>query len=417
MKYLESLLSHESPLLKSYSFDGRAGSLSKWYTNSLPLPPNSAPALRTLYINEVPLLPEAPLPALTHLALCNINLPGLHGKIAWVVRSCPNLVALTLSNDVRLDDLDQDPEPVYLQHLRRLTLNTVDSHSLRFYLGLIPPANHQIALQVLNYQLDMWSVPSGPELARSIQGPIRTLAFGSHRVTSDFTVSVTAVASNRAFHIVSSLAHSRKAVISQWLDRLLGLGAAAHTFWAVREVWVSHGDLRWGVHSETVAAAIAALHMLDTIVFVYYGSRQAQTVIGGHEPDLSLCPDAEDPSFNSPLLKTVRVIYSCGTGDAGQAGEPDRRSSGSISQVLTFVKMLEQLRLGAKYRYLDRLVVQTDRSIMLIPGQAEKLREYIKEVVVETIDEGPTIPLPAICHEPRAGPGGDFRKMVAGALW
>ncbi|KAI1784698.1 hypothetical protein LXA43DRAFT_193722 [Ganoderma leucocontextum] len=416
MKYLESLLSHESPLLKSYSFDGRAGSLSKWHTHALPLPPNSAPALRDLHIDQVPLLPEVPLPALTHLALCNINLPGIHGKIARVVRSCPNLVTLILSNDVRLDVLDQDPEPLRLQHLRRLTLNTVDAHSLEFYLTLIPPANHQIALQVLNYQIDIWAIPSGPELARCIQGPIRTLAFGSHRVTSDFTVSVTGIASNRAFHIVSSLAHSRRTTIGQWLDRLLGLAAAAHTFWAVREVWVTHGDQRWSVHSETVAAAIASLHMLDTIVFVRHRSRQAQTVEVAPEPDLSLCPDAEDPSFNSPLLKTVRIVcYSSGDGDDGQLGEPERRSSGL--QVLTFAAMLEQLKSGAKYRYLDRLVVQTDRGIVPIQDQVEKLREYIKEVLVETVDQRPTIPLPAICNEPRTGPGGDFRKVVAGALW
>ena len=422
MKYLESLLSHESPLLTSYSFDGRAGSLSKWHTHALPLPPNSPHALRDLYINEVPLLPEVPLPALTHLALCNINLPGLHGKIARVVRSCPNLVALTLNNDVRLDDLDQDPQPAYLQHLRRLTLNSVDSHSLRFYLTLIPPASHPIALQVLNYQLDMWSIPSGPELAHAIQGPIRTLAFASHRVGSDFTVTVTAVASNRAFHIVSALAHSRRTAIGQWLDRLLGLGlgTAAHTFWAVREVWVTHGDLRWGVHSDTIAKATAALHMLDTIVLVYHRSRQAQTVVGGMEPDLSLCPDAEDPSFNSPLLKTVRVVchaHGSSDGDGDRVDEPGRRSSGFVLQPLTFVRMLEQLRSGERYRYLDRLIVQTDRSIVPDPEQVEKLREYIKEVVVETMDQRPTVPLPDICHELRAGPGGDFRKTVAGALW
>ena len=275
---------------------------------------------------------------------------------------------------------------------------------------------------MLNYQLDMWSIPSGPELAHAIQGPIRTLAFASHRVGSDFTVTVTAVASNRAFHIVSALAHSRRTAIGQWLDRLLGLdvGMAAHTFWAVREVWVTHGDLRWGVHAETVAKAIAALHMLDTIVLVYHRSRQAQTVVGGMEPDLSLCPDAEDPSFNSPLLKTVRVVchaHGSSDGDGDRVDEPGRRSSGFVLQPLTFVRMLEQLRSGERYRYLDRLIVQTDRSIVPDPEQVEKLREYIKEVVVETMDQRPTVPLPDICHELRAGPGGDFRKTVAGALW
>ncbi|PIL29913.1 hypothetical protein GSI_07823 [Ganoderma sinense ZZ0214-1] len=416
MKYLESLLSHESPLLRAYSFDGRAGSLSKWHTHALPLPPNSPSVLRDLYINEVPLLPELPLPSLTHLALCNINLPGLHGKIARVVRSCPNLIALALSNDVRLDDLDQDPEPAYLPHLRRLTLNNADSHSLNFYLNLVPPADHPIAFQVLNYKLDLWSTPSGPSLAGTLKDPIRTLAFASHRVNSDFTVSVTAIASaTRAFHIVSELAHSRRASIKQWLDRLID--APSLTFWAVREVWVTHGDVRWGVHAETVAAAIAGLRFLDTLVLVYRRSRQAQTVVGGMEPDLALCPNAEDRAFNSPLLKTVRIVcYS--HGDGGRVGgEADKGSSGFVLQVLTFVGMLEQLRAGAKYRYLDRIVLQTDRSIMPIPEQVEKLREYVKEVVVETVDERPAVPLPDTCHEPRAGPGGDFRKTVAGALW
>lgn len=418
MKYLESLLSHESPLLKSYSFNGRAGSLPKWHTHALPLPPRSTATLRDLHIDEVPLLPEVPLPALTHLALCKLNMPGLHSKIARVVRSCPNLVALALSNDVRLGDLDQDPEPVHLPHLRRLTLDAVDCHTLRFYLTLIPLSNHQIALQVLEYQLDMWSIPSGPELARCIQGPIRILAFGSHRVTSDFILSVTAVASNRAFHIVSTLAHSRRTAISQWLDRLLGLGAAAHTFWAVREVWITHGDQRWDVHTETVAAAIATLHMLDTIVFVHCRSRQGQAVLVAPEPSLSLCPDAESPSFNSPLLKTVRIVcHAYGDGDVDQTGEAEGRSGGFVLQALTFMGMLNQLRSGTRYRYLERLVIQTDRSVVPVQEQVEKLRDYLKEVVVETVDERPTIPLPAICREPRIGPGGDFRKTVAGALW
>ncbi|TBU30863.1 hypothetical protein BD311DRAFT_786938 [Dichomitus squalens] len=411
MKYLESLLSLESPLLRSYSFDGRAGSLSKWHTHALPIPMNAAASLRDLYINEVPLLPEIPLPNITHLALCNISLPGLHGKIEHVLRGCPNIVYLALSNDVRLDELDQDPAPLHLQHLRRLTLNTVDAYSLKFYLSLIPPTTHTIALQVLTYQPDIWTINHGPQVANCIQSPIKRLAFGGHRdwSTVDFTVSVTAVASSSVFHIVSYLAHSRKLVVREWLSHLLNLEVPS-AFWAVREVWVTHGDERWTVHSESVARAIAGLPLLDTIVLSH---RHSRTLM---EPDLSLCPNVDDPLFNSPSLKNLRLIYYDSTGDSQLDDLKARRSRGVVRQSLAFYRMVVQLRTNA-YRYFDRLVVQHEQTVEPTEEHIEVLREHFREVIVEVVDRRPSIPLPETCYETRLGPGGDFRKLVAGALW
>ena len=78
--------------------------------------------------------------------------------------------------------------------------------------------------------------------------------------------------------------------------------------------------------------------------------------------------------------------------------------------------MLSQLKTSA-YRYFDRLLMQVHQTVEPSEEHIEILREYFKEVVVEVVDRRPGMPLPEACYEPRAGPGGDFRRQVAGALW
>ncbi|RDX51477.1 hypothetical protein OH76DRAFT_294627 [Lentinus brumalis] len=402
INYVQSLSKFSSPGLMSCSLCGRTGDLFKWPTHSFLLPTTATAALRDLYIRGVPLLPSSPLPHLTHLALCDIHMQGLHPAIANFLSLCPSLESLVLSK--LADGAVPDPQPLHMEKLRRLTIHNLPQAALQYYLALLPSTPSQSATQIL-YTRD---AAVGSDIARWM----------SHRAfQADTRLAFTRQVYNRSWHddAIAVVSPDQVAHVSQterltsgqdtqgiW-DRYAELITHSTTLPCVREVWVTNvsrvRDHKFAIlHS--IVASLPALEML-----VLKDNRHA-----GHttfiSPDLSLCPSALDPSFKAHQLKSLRLIY-------GLLPESSSRHT-YVLYALSFVDMLAQLRTGA-YDYLEHLVLQVVRQLVINESDLSQLREHFSTVEVEYVDVLPDLPLPAYCNEPRAGPYGS--GCWEGALW
>ncbi|KAI0693759.1 hypothetical protein C8T65DRAFT_62611 [Cerioporus squamosus] len=403
INYVQSLMKFSAPGLMSYAVCGRTGNLRKWPTHSLPLSSTSTAALRDLYISGVPLLPSSPLPQLTHVALCDIEMRDLHIAIANLLACCPSLESLVLSE---LDDGSvPEPQPlrIPMERLRRLTIHELTEAAVRFYLALLPITSSQSATQLLG------NGPSASVVSRWLSDrasqPESTLAF-THmlpRWSSDWHyVALTVTSPDQVVHVLEE-----KTVISNghdlwnWCAQIVTHSTA---LLGVREVWVTNVSRMRDDKFATLQSTIASLPALETLVLK--DNRHA-----GHttlsSPDLSMCPSALDPSFHSDRLKTLRVIYGL---------SPESSSTHSyVLYALSLADMFAQLRTGA-YDYFEHLVVQLVRQLVINEADLSELREHFTTVQVQYVDGLPDLPLPAFCNESRAGPYGSRAQWV-GALW
>ncbi|RPD59390.1 hypothetical protein L226DRAFT_219533 [Lentinus tigrinus ALCF2SS1-7] len=399
INYVRSLMQHSTPALTSYAFCGRTGDISKWPTHELPLPLTSAALLRDLYIRDVPLLPSIALPHLTHLALSKIEMRGLHTAVANVLSLCPNLEALVLAQLFQIDSATPDPQPLHMKKLRRLTLYGMTQTSLQYYLTLLPRGSPQSATQLLSSFETASVLPNG-----TFENTTRIAFTYARPATPSFSrphhTELTMTTPDRVVHVVQELMNRSplsglQYALGGWYE---GLSVHSARLSQVREVWFTNMCRANAEESQVVHSIVALLPALETLVITEEYAGNVHPV----SPNLSLCPSAHDPSFQSRRLKNLRIA-------CGLSSRSDPTHS-YVLYALLFADMLAQLKTGA-YDYLEHLVVLAVRQLVISEADLAQLREHFSTVKAEYVDVLPGMPVPACCNEPRAG------IKWTGALW
>ncbi|RDX53012.1 hypothetical protein OH76DRAFT_1480055 [Lentinus brumalis] len=394
--HLRSLMKFSSPGLRSYTFCGENSfgrdllkmSL-RWPGHSLPLPSGSTATLRDIHIQRIPLLPSSPLPQLTHLALCEIYMRGLHIAIANVLSLCPSLESLVLSSLFDIDNASiQDPQPLYMKELHRLTMPT----------QLLIDADPTTPL------VSQW-------LSLEAFQPATSIAFTRTELYNHDWMSFTRVSSDHVAHVSReffSRGFDRSGTFRgspRWYAKLMPPG---ESLLDVREVWVANSvSKERDVEFAFLQPTIASLPALETLVLRDHSHGGGRSERDSIFPGLSMCPSMLDPSFQSHRLKTLRLIYGL---------RPSRhRSHTSPKWRLSFKTMLTQLKTGA-YDYLEHLVVQMGPQLVVRETDLVQLRAHFTTVQLENVDEDlPEMPLPSYCDDPRAGPHGS--QGWVGSIW
>ncbi|KAI0696484.1 hypothetical protein C8T65DRAFT_663634 [Cerioporus squamosus] len=366
--------------------------------------------LRRLHLRSVTTLPRCKFPGLTHLALGDIELE--RGSIIELLGRCPKLESLII---YKLSSLRIRPNAAgqaqcqdllgSLPHLRRVRLQDLSQTYLSFFLDRIPKHPQGYSLHVANRYCDAGAILHGHSVV-----PVSTMHIrldpSQWNAPEFYSPSVAFLGSQSVVRVETS---TRLAFEHPSLRNFLymdGPDWLRHTFrdksalQSVSEVWVVNFRTDWwDACAEPLRTTIVALPALEIISIVMDQSR------GCGEPDLRILPGGHDVAFDSPRLKTARLVYGCDRHveyrrivDSGQYGDllkPRETKQLSLSRVI------EQLKSGA-FEYLDRLVLCAASHLMFDEAEVEQLRGYVSQVDVEYSDVTPGVLLPEYAREPEA---------------
>ncbi|KAI0735930.1 hypothetical protein C8Q76DRAFT_713767 [Earliella scabrosa] len=410
LKTFRSFLQLVHPELESFTCCGLRPNDPIWHERRLVITQNEFPRLRHLVLQGIAFRVTRPLPTLTHLILSQITLPRLHIRVARLLCSCPSLENVVLSQLFQPDDPDATPPQPLLPHLRRVVLHDLVSRSLRFYLSLTALCGDEVGLQILNVTANHGTFAFEPVVSERVQEDPVMLGIGTCTVPAGFgehtLVSLTVASPVSAVRIASTpelIGMSHYRTPGTWVERVL---PARERLAGVQEVWIVNASPRdsGSVHTTEfdghLREVVGKLPALQTVVL--------STMAGGEyvlrPPRLSFLPSIiDDPSFNSPDLKTLRLVQ-CSSSSTGLS-QADDVPDDQVPRRMDFSGMLTELASSA-YCYLERLVVQIVPGIVVEESDVEQLREYFSTVVVERILEPPRMPLPQCCVEVDEGPGG-----------
>lgn len=351
-----------------------------------PLSAETTPRLRYLHMQHITTLMSAGLPNLTHISLSRLNITRCHVKVAKVLTSCPNLVNIILD---RLGNWtpprNQQPQAT-LSRLRRVTLHEMTTQVNRFYLLVFGCERDGIAVQVLSREVLLQRFPVQDILPRYIRGGPSLLAIIAHwhpssirlppHIADRHLLSVTAVGPHSTFRI-----SRQPKVLGEHLHRIL---TNKESLRHLREVWlVDISSSNPPRMAENVAAALASLTTLETVVVVY-------DHVCSREPrmNMRMLPKLSDPNFASAKLKTLCLVH-------GHGSAPRPHDGGKIC----LSKMLQQLAFR-QYEYFETLILRTTPHLTVDEEDLEELHRYFPVVRYEHISRLPDLPLPEYCIEP-----------------
>ncbi|RDX51460.1 hypothetical protein OH76DRAFT_1554868 [Lentinus brumalis] len=403
----DPLFDRPYPRLEYFSFcDATAETIP------IPFPPFAqglTSHLRRLSLRSVSVLPWCEFPCLTHLALGDVT--AIHADIIELLGRCPQLESLMIRNIRRRSgpneawDKYQDISKS-LPRLRRVVLQDLRDTFLPFYLYKIPKHPHGYSLQVVGVTAFTKYCDAGAILCDHSVGPVKTVHIGLEpprwnvREPTDFYApSVAFLGQQSVVRVgtVTRLEAERCVDGPDWLRHTL---RDKSTLQAVSDVWVVNFRPGWWDAFEIpLRDNISGLPALEVVTIVMDQSRDCG------EPDLRILPDGRDPVFDSPRLKTVRLVYAYDreveyrrvveTGQYCDLLKPRETKQLSLS------KVLEQLKTGA-FEYLDRLVLHIAPRFAFYDVELAEVRGYVPQVDIECSDETPRVPLPEYAREPEA---------------
>ncbi len=418
LKSFGSFLQLIHPELESFTCCAINPSDQIWQRRRLAINHDQFPQLRHLVLKGVISRVTSPLTTLTHLILSQVSHPGLHVRVARLLRYCPNLKNLVLSRLFQGDTGGDDvPQPL-LPHLRRVVLHDLVSRSLRFYLSLTALSSGEVGLQILNVTANYGAFSFEPILSERLSEDPVMLGIGiclaADSLSEHTVVSITLATPVSALRIASTpelIEMSQYREAGLWVERIL---SERERLRSVQEVWLVDGspEVRGSEQifdfGKNVRAVISALPALETAVLLAVADHGEGRI---RPPELSSClPNVvDDPSFDSQHLKTLRLVC-CDTAVVGIQGD-DRDTAGIAMDASTPIKTLDLSRLleelaSSAYCYLENLVVQSTSSFCVSEEEDRQLREYFSTVSLERIIEPPRMPLPQCCVELDEGPGG-----------
>lgn len=365
--------------------------------------------LRRLNLQSVMVLPHCEFPTLTHLALGDVS--AVHAAIIGLLGRCPKLESLIIRNIRRRAMPDQEWDKYQdisgsLPHLRRVLLQDLRDTVFPFYLYKLPKHPHGYSLQVTGITAFTRFCDAAEILLNHSVAPVKTIHIGLEpsrwhptEPTDFYAPSVAFLGSQSVVRVGTStrLAAERSVDGPDWLRHTLRDKSALQS---VSEVWVENWRPKWWeAFEEPLRTNIAALSALEVVSIVMDQSR------GCSEPDLRILPDGRDPAFDSPRLKTVRLVYGYDREveyrrivDTGQY--EDLLKPHEVKQ-LSLSKVLDQLKTGA-FAYLERLVLCAALHFTFDEAELVELRKYVPQVDVEYSEEMHRMPLPEYAREPEA---------------
>ena len=360
--------------------------------------------LRHLDLRLVTALPQCDFPILTHLALGDVNVS--HASIVGQLSRCPQLQSLVIRN-IRQRSSPSEPQlypDLSLPHLRRVVLKDLHYNFLPFCLQKIPKRSHSYSLQVIGVVRNPQLCDAGAILHNYSAALPQTIRIGLARLSPEssfYTLSVTSLNAQSLVRVGTTTRPSGYSASEgpEWLGRTLQDKTALRS---VTEIWLVNLPLDasrngWkDTFDDPLHSIIAALPALK-MVSIVYDYLHHDTM-----PDLRLLPDGREPSFDSPHLKTVQIVYGYDREDehrrAIEARQYEELLKPRETTQLTLARLVEQLQTGA-FNYLDRLVLRVPSHLILAVSELVKLRESVPQVDVQYGDAEPDMPIPEYARE------------------
>ena len=379
--------------------------------------PGQPSSLRYLTLKRMCFLPSHPPSSLAHVALFDVYIPKADSNLLKFLSLCPNLESLALSNIRDGPGRDSDLQPLHLPRLRRVTLHKIPKYKAALYLTHLP-RNEGQAVQLLEHYStkEGWSPQYPPEA--------HTLCF-EHRPVHEAkeptfeleagVVAVTFLGARNTFHVTLPIRHTIYSLYD--LPATLDTVMRKKSLVGVREAWVVEIHPTQPVGAETeddsgtvpperhrlavlVRRVIVDLGALDTLVLVFRYSL---------EPNLYILPDAQDLSFVSRDLKTVRLVLCHGLSRSPlDLAENSPFLANRPTLVLTTV--CQGLASG-QHKYIETLVLEIGPHVIVHEVELLQLAKHVPTVRIERIRAVPQVALPAACREPAAD------RAWIGGLW
>ncbi|RPD70751.1 hypothetical protein L226DRAFT_615885 [Lentinus tigrinus ALCF2SS1-7] len=356
------------------------------HESSLPFTSASSPKLCRLDLRSRIARPRCDYPSFSHLALGGIRL--LHRRVIGLLARCPNLESLVIHN-IKQGAVPNDPGfylDLSLPHLRRVALKDLRWDFLRLYLQKIPKHPHS-SLQVLGVDRELERCDAGALLLGHPISPPQTIRIGLERLPlepSNHTLSVTFLSLQSLVRVGTTIRPSAHPATEgpDWLKRTL----QDNSNW-------------WDPLDDLVRVVLAALPALEVVSIAFDHFHQSAV------PDLRLLPDGREPGFDSPRLRTARILFGY-DGDVEyrrivDAGQYEELLKPCETKQLSLARLLDQLETRA-FDYLDRLVLRVASHFTFDEAELVQLRGCVPQVDVEYSDERPDMPLPEFAREPEA---------------
>ncbi|KAI1789394.1 hypothetical protein LXA43DRAFT_583603 [Ganoderma leucocontextum] len=416
MDFWAPLLLFPTPKLRMLSLTSPGGS---WLPpNGVFLPfPGQPSSLRCLTLKRMCFLPSNPPSSLAHVALFDVYIPKADSNLLKFLSLCPNLESLVLSNIRDGPGRDSNIPPVHLPQLRRITLHKLPRHKAALYLTHLPRNKGQ-AVQLLEHHTtrEGWPPQYPPDA--------HTLCFG-HCLVRENTeptfeleagvLAVTFLGAHDTFHVTLPIRHTIYSLYD--LPVTLDVVMRKESLAGVREAWAVGihptrpvgdvtGDDGTAVPPERhrlaviVRSVIIELGALDTLVLVFRHSL---------EPNLYMLPNAQDPSFVSRNLKTVRLVLCHGLSQSPSDLTVDSMCLSKRPKVVLGT-VCQGLACG-QYAYIETLILEIGPHVIVDDADLLQLSKHVPTVRVGRIRTIPQVALPEACKEPAAD------RAWIGSLW